>query len=223
MHAMKYKLKDGTRVKSVTTLINSELGWNKQALLNWTRRMAINGIDSEEEMREAGKIGTLTHLLIEARQKGIDFDTGADFTRNQTEKAMVAFSGYLQWESTSNFKPLKSEMMLVNENWRVGGTIDCVGTIGDDLVIVDWKTSKYLYKEHKVQIAAYTKMFEDAHYKARPEVRIAKGLKPVYGMILRFEKEELKVHQHIIKRERIDAGIKAFSHIVELHNLQSKV
>ena len=222
-HGLKYKLADGTTAKSVTTLIDSELGWNKRPLMNWTRRMALDGIDDEEEMREAQKIGTLTHLLIEANQKGVkDFDTG-DFSRNQTEQAMIAFAGYRQWAEKTDFKPLKSEMMLVNEDWRVGGTIDCVGSIGDDLVLIDWKTAKYLYAEHKIQISAYIKMFEDSHVKARAETRIKKGLNPIYGMILRFEKQELKFHQHIVKRERVEAGIEAFDAIVKLSRLHKKV
>ena len=217
-----YKLKDGSKVKSVTTLIGSQLGWNKQALINWTRKMCLEGIDDKEELREAGQIGTLVHLLIEGHQKGLDIDT-RDFTRNQTEQAMVAFGGYLEWAEKVKFKPHKSEMKLVDESWRVGGTADCIGSIGDDLIMLDWKTSKYLYKEHKIQLGAYIKIFEKQYPKASKEAREKKGLKPMYGMVLRFEKEELKFHQHIIKREKIEAGIKAFDNIVNLSHLQDEL
>ena len=54
-----------------------------------------------------------------------------------------------------DFKPLASEVILINEEQRVGGTVDCIGRIGDDLVVIDWKTSKYgPYKEQIIQIAS---------------------------------------------------------------------
>lgn len=211
-HGSKYILEDGQKAQSVTTIIGNTLGWNKQALINWTRRQEVAGYDSEAVLKDLAEIGTLLHLLIECHQRGIDCDT-KDFTPNQEKQALKAFMGYLAWVEKVNFKPLASELLLVNEQWRVGGTVDCIGRMGDDLVVIDWKSSKYLYPEHKIQIAAYVHMYETA----QPKANVA------HGMILRFSKDDGKFHQHIIKRERIDAGIKAFDHLVQLNNLKTKV
>lgn len=212
LHGAKYVLADGTRAPSVTTIINQNLGWNKNVLMNWAKRQTMIGKDADAVLKEAADIGTLLHLLIEGHQRGFDVDTG-DFTRNQTEKALVCFGGYLEWVEKVQFKALASETVVVDEEQRVAGTIDCVGKVGDDLVLIDWKTSKYLYKEHKIQVAKYINLLE----------RAKKGRHFAYGMVLRFDKEEVKFHQHKVGRDKIEAGVKIFDALLALQNLKNKV
>ena len=212
LHGQKYILEDGTKAPSVTTIISQNLGWNKQALINWAKRQTMIGKDADAVLQDAADIGTLLHLLIEAHQRGFDIDTG-DFTRNQTEKALVCFGGYLEWVEKVKFKPLASETVIVDEEQRIGGTIDCVGKIGDDLVLIDWKSSKYLYKEHKIQIAKYVNLLE----------RAKAGRHFAYGMVLRFDKEEVKFHQHKVDRSKIEAGVEIFDALLLAHNLKKKV
>ena len=212
LHGTKYINEEGNRVPSVTTIINGQLGWNKQALLGWTKRMMLGGQDSDKVLDEAAQIGTLLHLLIEGHQQGFDIDT-KDYSYNQEKAAMKAFAGYLQWYEKVKFKPLRNELVLVNEEMQVGGTIDCVARMGDDLVIVDWKTSKYLYAENKLQLAAYTYMFEQA----QPKANVA------YGLIMRFGKDDGKFHQHIIKRDKLETGIEIFKALVKISQLKSQL
>jgi len=212
LHGTKYINEEGKRVPSVTTIINQHLGWNKQALLGWTKRMMLGGQDADKVLNEAGDIGTLLHLLIEGHQRGFDIDT-KDYSYNQEKAAMKAFAGYLQWYEKVKFKSLRNEVLLVNEEMQVGGTIDCIGKMGDDLVVVDWKTSKYLYAENKLQLAAYTYMFEQA----QPKANVA------YGLVMRFGKEDGKFHQHVIKREKLETGIEVFKALVKISQLKSKL
>jgi len=212
LHGTKYINEEGKRVPSVTTIINQHLGWNKQALLGWTKRMMLGGQDADKVLNEAGDIGTLLHLLIEGHQRGFDIDT-KDYSYNQEKAAMKAFAGYLQWYEKVKFKSLRNELLLVNEEMQVGGTIDCIGKMGDDLVVVDWKTSKYLYAENKLQLAAYTYMFEQA----QPKANVA------YGLVMRFGKEDGKFHQHVIKREKLETGIEVFKALVKISQLKSKL
>ena len=51
-----YKTSDGQRVKSVTTLINAHLEWNKQILVNWARSQGMQGNDPTKVMNEAGRL-----------------------------------------------------------------------------------------------------------------------------------------------------------------------
>jgi len=213
LHGLKYLLSDGTRVASVTTILNDTLGWNKQVLINWAKRQTMEGNDADAVMREAGDIGTLTHLLIQGHQQGFDVDT-KDFTRNQEEAALRAFAAYLEWTSKTKYVNLASEVSLVNEELRVGGTLDGIGKAGDDLVLVEFKTTKYgTYREHKLQCAAYTYMYEAA----QPRAKVA------YALILRFGKEDSKFHVHTIKREKLDVCIEAFKKIVELYYMKNAI
>ena len=209
LHGINYTLADGKRAPSVTTIINDTLGWNKQVLINWAKRQTMEGNDADAVMRDAADTGTLLHLLIEGHQKGFDVDT-KDFTRNQEEKALIAFGAYLQWVEKSKYEPLASEVMLVNEELRVGGTVDNK----NELVLIDWKSTKYgPYKEHKLQLGAYIYMYEAA----QPKAKITKGL------ILRFGKEDGKFHVHTVKRDRIELCIVAFKKIVELYYMKNGI
>ena len=212
LHGSNYVLLDGTKAPSVTTIISQNLGWNKQVLINWAKRQTMVGNDADKVLQDAADTGTLLHLLIENHQRGLDTDT-KDFTRNQTERAMVAFAGYLEWVEKTKFRALANELVIVNEEQRIAGTIDCIGRMGDDLVVVDWKSSKYLYKEHKIQIAKYIDLYE----KKQPKAKVK------YGMVLRFDKEEVKFHQHKIQRDKIEAGIKIFDTLLELHNSKTLI
>ena len=213
LHGQNYVLKNGKRAASVTTIINNQLGWNKNALIAWAKRITAQGEDADAVMRDAGDIGTLTHILIQGYLQGFDVDT-RDFTPNQEAQALRAFAGFMQWYDKANFKALACEFALVNEELKAGGTVDAIGKIGDDLVIVDWKTSKGgPYPEMIVQLGAYTMMYEAIQPKA--EIK--------YGIIMRFGKEDGKFHQHTIDRERLDAGAQVFKHCCALYILRAQL
>lgn len=213
LHGQNYVLKSGKRAASVTTIINNNLGWNKQILIAWAKRITASGEDADLVLRDAGDIGTLTHLFIQGYLQGFKVDT-KDFTPNQEEQALKAFMGFRNWYDKSGFDALISEMTLVNEELQVGGTVDCVGKIDDELVVVDWKTSKGgPYPEMIIQLGAYTYMYEAA----QPKANVA------YGIIMRFGKEDGKFHKHIISRDKLEVGIELFRHCCAIHALRNKL
>lgn len=213
LHGQNYILKDGKRAKSVTTIINNQLGWNKNTLIAWAKNITAQGEDADAVMREAGHIGTLCHIMIQGYLEGFDVDT-RDFTPNQEEKALIAFMGFRNWFDKANLQVLASELALVNEELRVGGTVDCIGKIDDELVVIDWKTSKGgPYPEMIVQLGAYTLMYEAK----QPKAKVA------YGVIMRFGKEDGKFHKHVIDRNKLDAGAQVFTHLCALNKLKTQL
>ena len=110
----------------------------------------IYGLDADKVLQDAAETGTLLHLMIRVLL-GFKVDT-KDFTYNQEKQALKAIVD-TDWVK-KNFKPLAGEVILINEEQRFSGTVDCIGRIGDDLVVIDWKTSRYgPYKEQIIQIA----------------------------------------------------------------------
>tara|TARA_R100001594_G_scaffold134249_1_gene175300 strand:- start:435 stop:1091 length:657 start_codon:yes stop_codon:yes gene_type:complete len=211
LHGQNYVLKNGKRASSVTTIINNMLGWNKNTLIAWAKRITAQGEDADAVMREAGRIGTLTHLLIQGFFQGFDVDT-RDFTPNQEEKALKAFFGFKSWYDNAGIKILASELTMVNEELQVGGTVDAIAKKDNELIVVDWKTSKGgPYPEMICQLGAYTFMYEAA----QPKAKVA------YGIIMRFGKEDGKFHQHTIDRKKLDAGAQVFKHCCALKTLRS--
>ena len=60
----RYRLTDGTIVPGVTTVTGSQLGWNKQVLINWANRIGLTEIDSTKYKDDKADIGTLAHQMI---------------------------------------------------------------------------------------------------------------------------------------------------------------
>ena len=71
-------------------------------------------------------------------------------------------------------RPLLAEQRIYNTALGYAGTVDLVAYVSDRLTIVDYKTSKAVYAEYRLQIAAYRAAYRNAE---------------TNGLILRFPKD----------------------------------
>ena len=209
----KYKTKDGSVVPSVTTILNSQCGWNKSILMNWGIRMVKEGKDPHAYTKDAADTGTLAHALCEANINNEDYEIGADWTENQTARAMKALFAFKEWREQTKPKFVAAEMKLVSEKHKVGGTADGVFKIGKKLYIYDIKTSKDVYDEMKLQLGMYTHMYEEIQPKAKIEG----------GVILRLDKETGDFHYHSIHRDTLDIVAKIFIYFLETYKLKKEL
>ena len=155
----KYFTSDNVQVKSVTTLIGQHLGWNKQMLIAWSRIQGLKGKAATKVRDEAGEIGTLAHKYCEAFIKKEKVDT-SDFSENQIKKAIIAYDAFRDCDSQVIPEYVESEIKLISDKYKTGGTCDLILKIKNKLVIADLKTSKGLYDEFIVQLGAYRKLYE---------------------------------------------------------------
>ena len=93
---------------------------------------------------------------------------------------MSAFNAYQQWQANFKVEIVSQEIQLVSEKYRYGGTPDAVGMVGNQLVLLDWKTSNGIYTDYLVQLAAYKNLWEENF----PERPLTGGFH-----LLRFAKE----------------------------------
>ena len=206
----KYFTSDNVQVKSVTTLIGQHLGWNKQMLIAWSRIQGLKGKDANKVRDEAGEIGTLAHKYCEAYIKKEKVDT-TDYSENQIKKAIIAFDAFKQWNSQVKPEYIESEIKLVSDKFKTGGTCDLILKIKNKLVIADLKTSKGLYDEFIVQLGAYRKLYE-----------LQTGNKITSGLLLRLDKEGNGFEQHQIPLKKLNWGWKVFQHCLKLEELKQK-
>jgi len=155
-----YKLSDGTRVKGVTTIINTNLGWNKQALIMWARKLAMAGQDPMKVRDQAADIGTVAHYLIECDLKHQTPELN-QYAQCDINKAETCYLAYLEWKKAHDIEPLFIEYQLVSEKFGYGGTLDFVGNIDQKIAIMDYKTGTGVYDEAKIQAAAYQQLWEE--------------------------------------------------------------
>jgi len=152
-----YKLKDGGRVPSVTTILGV---LNKPALIDWAWKLGTQGIDYKAVRDQAGDIGTLSHYLILCELQGIVPDT-SDYSAQDINKAETCLLKYYEWSKAHEVKPLMTEAPLVSENYHYGGTIDFYGVVDNQLTLLDFKTGKAIYQEHFFQVAGYRQLLEE--------------------------------------------------------------
>lgn len=164
-----YHVKDGTRVPSVTTI----LGRFKEAggLIHWAWELGKEGKDYRQVRDEAAASGTTAHEAVEAWANGQTIEL-------TDERAKKSFEAFLEWANQTQLKIDETEVALVSEKHRFGGTLDAM-LIRGKRSLGDWKTSNAVYPEYLCQIAAYGILWEENF----PE-------KPILGgyHLMRFDK-----------------------------------
>ena len=200
-----YKNKNDKRLKSVTTIINGNLGWSKGALIGWTRKHCLNGDDSMKLLKEAGRIGTLAHIMIEEFIKGgvVKLD---DYTPNEISQAKIAYYSFYNWIANNNVEFHETELKLVSEEYQFGGTFDAICEVNGKLVICDWKTSNDVHSEFLIQLGAYRQLIqENLDYKIKGAI------------LLRLDKEEKGVYEeHHYKIKDLNWGWKMFKLLLKI-------
>jgi hypothetical protein len=145
-----YKTADGTRVPGVTTVLGVLA---KPALIAWANRMGLQGIDTTKYVDAAAKAGTAAHEMIQCHLTGMPFDS-TQYPQDLLDLAVNGFIKYLDWEKGHKIEDVHSEMGLVSESWKYGGTIDMYCKLDGVPTLVDFKTnSSGIYGEMMHQVA----------------------------------------------------------------------
>ena len=167
-----YRLKDGTPVPGTTTICSAYK--DSGGLIHWAWNQGKQGLDYRETRDKAGDIGTLVHAAIEAKLN----DAPLPLLPEEGAKAINAF---LEWEKQNKIEILEQEIQLVSEEFRYGGTLDAVGLVDGKYVLLDWKTSKGVYKNYLLQLAAYAQLWNENY----PDRAITGG-----AWLVRFSKTD---------------------------------
>lgn len=203
-----YFLKDGTRVPGCTTITGV---MDKPALKAWANTLGLKGIKVNEYVDALAQIGTLAHYLIECHCKKEKPDLN-DYTPNQISLAENSAIKWIMWQDQAGFVPLHNELILVSERHRFGGTLDIIGEMGGRAVLVDIKTCKGIYGEHKTQVAGGYKLLADEN-----------GLKIDDVIITRVGRDETEGFEQVnIGPDECELHRRRFVACRELYDLNQK-
>lgn len=171
----KHKFWDEERaaIPSVTTFTGvidksgALIGWaiklTKQYLLDRIENgEQITILDIEEAAKEhrkfkeaAADIGTQIHEWIDRWIKGEKPEIPED------DKIRNGITAFLKFQKEYNVKWLESEKIVYSPKYNFAGILDAVGMIDKKLVLIDFKSSNYIYPEHSFQAAAYQLAYEE--------------------------------------------------------------
>ena len=154
-----YKDRSGKRVPGVTTVIGV---LEKPALIPWAWGLGMKGIDYRKFRDDKADIGTLTHEMILADLKEKECDT-SDFTANQIDQAHICFKKYQDWKKKNTLEQIIIEKPIVSEEYRYGGTVDLYCVLNGTPTLIDYKTTKAVYDEMSIQLAAYKHLIEESY------------------------------------------------------------
>ena len=161
-----YKLSNGDRVPSVTTIINRFK--DSGGLIYWANKQGLDGLTLDEARTPAAVAGTLAHSLVEAHVNSWE-EPELQAPSDVIAKARNAFENFLRWAEQSRLDFVHTEHSLVSERHRFGGRFDAVAKQVDGrYIMVDFKTGS-LYLDHLLQVAAYRMLWNETY----PEYELA--------------------------------------------------
>jgi hypothetical protein len=205
-----YLLADGTKIPGVTTVIGSSLGWNRGALMYWAWMEGKAGRDFRKTQSDAADTGTIAHAMVEAAIRGQSYTPPATATDEQLRAARLSFGAWDEWASNSKLEVLATEIHLISETHRVGGTPDAIGRVRGGLCLPDWKTSKGIYAEHVIQLAAYEQIWTEV-----TDMPLTAGIH-----CCRFDKVTGGFSHHWFPSEALRPAWQAFLRLRDLYDLQ---
>jgi len=165
---------EGIRVPSVTRVVD---GCFPKHLVDWAL-----GIGEEEYHRiidEALEIGNYTHKWIE---KYI-------LNGKNPNQYNICTDAFLIWEKKHNVEWIDAERKIYCDKYKYAGTVDAVAKINGRVCVIDFKTSKKIYKPYHLQVTAYAQAIKRID---------GLGRWPL-GMILRLDKETGKYEQKVFE------------------------
>jgi hypothetical protein len=153
----KYFLSDGTQVPGGSTI--SKIGDDAGALIHWAWKLGCEGKNYRDVSKEACDIGTLAHFYIECFLNNEVADL-SDYTQDERDKALVCYHKFLEWWETQDLEVVATEIQLVSDFYRYGGTIDLIAKRKNgDHVLMDFKTSKKISESYWRQAAGYANLW----------------------------------------------------------------
>jgi len=115
----------------------------------------LAGVDPEI-LAKAGRLGTAVHQMTALHDQG-------DLDVEELHEALVPYlSAWISFKKQAGFKSECIEQMCWSDKYRYAGTVDRVGFIGNDCVLLDIKTGTKVPDSIGVQLAAYAMAWNES-------------------------------------------------------------
>lgn len=212
-----YFIKDENRYIPSVNRIITRTGPMDPGLLQWIQRTSKE--EAEKRFLKAGEQGTRSHYAIRQLIDGFRVTLETKFFNDISKRdeplnndEWFNMTSFVNWWATYKPETIRHEFSVVNKKLGYAGTPDWIGTIeipkgmkqvsrrywGKRVtVLLDWKTSSGIWKEYKLQTAAYTKTVPE-NIQFTGVVRIGTSHKSGWQIEL-WNKQETNEHFRLFK------------------------
>lgn len=160
----------------VTTILEA---LDKPALRFW---YGLHGTDKATELSEEAKDrGSRIHDAIERLLRGRSINLEKEFPDPKEKKMLLGFRNWFEEYKPTDIIP---EHTIFSHKHKIAGTLDILCKIGGEEIVIDVKTSKAIYPEYALQLAAYRNM-----------VCETSSLKPTKTFVLRLTERGKKHYE----------------------------
>ena len=205
---------NGKRLPAITTILNSQFGWNKGVLINWAHRVGLDGQENlYAKLNAAAQAGTCAHEMIQAHTEKRPANI-SQFTAEAKRLAQISFDTFMNWEALHKPEYLAAEMDVISSTHRYGGRLDHLVEAHGQLWILSIKTGKGIYEDHVIQVAAEKRAFEEQEGKRIDQCHI-----------IALDKETGNLVQKVLidGSPGLKASLEAFVYFRKLYDLQKQV
>jgi len=129
---------------------------------DWLKKV---GYASEYIVKKASEEGTQVHEMIEDYLNGEELKFLEHGIPMYDPNVWQMFLRFVDW--WEEYKPtlVEAEVHLFSDELKIAGTCDLVCEIGNELWIIDFKTSNHLQTTYDLQTAIYAQCFEECYGK----------------------------------------------------------
>ena len=154
-----YKTEEGLFYPGVTTVLDA---YPKGGF--YTKWLKELGTSADMVIQKAFDLGSEVHNAIDDLTKGrklLFMDTLGNNLFSY--EAWVMIGKFVQF--AKYIKIISSEQIVVSNQRQLGGTVDLICEIEGETWLIDYKTSKAIYKTNQIQLACYRNMLEESGLK----------------------------------------------------------
>ena len=221
----KYKVGEDI-IPSVTKIIDNIVPvyltkWAANEGAAWFKRNAQRGwnLNDEEDVEKIVKgianahivisktaldIGKVVHGYIEEVIEWSLGELNEMPEMPEDEAAVNSIQAFGKWVRENDVEWVATEERIYSKKYQYAGTVDAVAMIDDKFSVIDFKTSKQIYKSYKLQVYAYKQAIEEMY-----------GEEVESCWILRFDKATGKFQAKEIKENYLPAFIKGLDFFSE--------
>jgi len=126
-----------------------------QEFINAVEQRIGSARQHQRLIAQAADIGTAIHQAIHDFLK-VELGLPSPPTTGLSDPALWAVMAFQDWWKQANLKPVRMEQVVWDAREGYAGTIDLVAEHPEEgMGVVDFKSSRFIYDEHHIQVAAY--------------------------------------------------------------------